>query len=66
MSDIARFVVKVNGETYGAYLTQEHADEIVERLKKKGQKNVQVGNRAMDWAMPEPEEVKTPKKAKKG
>lgn len=65
MSDIARFVVKVNGETYGAYLTQEHADEIVERLEKKGQKNVTVGNRAMDWAMPDPEEVKPHKANKK-
>lgn len=52
MSNIPRYIVKVNGETYGAYMTQEDADEIVARLEKKGQPNVTIGNRATDWVWP--------------
>lgn len=63
--EIPRYIVNADGAVYGAYLTEEHAEEIKARIEKKGFSNVHITNNPMDWLMPEPEEVKSVKKGKK-
>lgn len=64
-SKIPRYIVNADGAVYGAYLTEEHAEEIKARIEKKGFSNVHITNNPMAWLMPEPEEVKPAKKDKK-
>lgn len=50
-----RYAVYSDGILHGAYLTTEHAQEVCDRLEKKG-KRTQITDQALEWYIELPKE----------